>query len=62
MSYSYTSMLIKYLVTILKRNCPKIVKKGIHIDIQQSAKVWATPIRQLILKSDKVSRLIKMTG
>ena len=34
----------------------------LYIDIHQSAKVWATPMLQLILKSDKVSRFLKWLG
>ena len=33
---------------------------GLYMEIHKSAKVWATPMLQLILKSDKVSRSFKM--
>ena len=32
------------------------------MEIHKFAKVWATPILQLILKSDKVSRSFKIIG
>ena len=35
---------------------------GLYEEIHKSAKVWATPMLQLILKSDKVSRSFKKIG
>ena len=35
---------------------------GLYMEIHKSAKVWTTPMVQLILKSDKVSRSFKMIG
>ena len=66
--YVYTSTLLKCSANISKiDNVPKNktvkrLKRGLHIKIYQSAKVWATPRLQLILKSDRVSRFFKMVG
>ena len=63
----YTITLLKCSVNISKTDKvprDKTVKNnssmGIYMEMHKSAKVWATPMLQLILKNDKVSRSFKM--
>ena len=55
----YIALMLLKLIMYLEIKGSNSLKNMLRIEIHQSAKVWTTPMLQLIFKSDKVSHSFK---